>query len=283
VQHERSLPLFSPVSIELQDAAAPDIGIHQHSIFRAPASIVKVGDNMRSRDLCLCAFISGLLACGPTQKTGVNHIQAPDSDNDGIADSRDRCPSAAEDHDGLEDHDGCVDEDNDGDFIPDRADKCPNEPEDVDGKDDADGCPEEGAPWLSDGGAVVNAERGTVELTKGSVEFEPGTATMTTQGEVSLTHVAYALMQSGQGVRIEVHVARSASATQDARLQEKELSVIRAQSIQAKLEKFLRVRAYLVATADGLGSSRPLSSYPASDDKQNRVHFYLTEVPIPAR
>jgi OOP family OmpA-OmpF porin len=65
-----------------------------------------------------------------------------DSDGDGIANARDKCPLIAEDKDGFQDDDGCPDDDNDGDRRPDAEDKCPNEAEDLDGFDDDDGCPE---------------------------------------------------------------------------------------------------------------------------------------------
>src|SRR5258706_7668420 len=51
--------------------------------------------------------------------------QAPDSDGDGIADDRDRCPDKPEDYDGFEDQDGCPDPDNDGDGVLDADDDCP--------------------------------------------------------------------------------------------------------------------------------------------------------------
>jgi OmpA-OmpF porin, OOP family len=65
-----------------------------------------------------------------------------DTDGDGIANNKDRCPVAAEDKDQWEDRDGCPDDDNDGDRRDDSADKCPSEAEDFDGFDDDDGCPE---------------------------------------------------------------------------------------------------------------------------------------------
>ena len=65
-----------------------------------------------------------------------------DTDGDGIPDSRDRCPTLAEDIDGFQDEDGCPEIDNDLDGIIDADDKCPNEPEDFDGVQDDDGCPE---------------------------------------------------------------------------------------------------------------------------------------------
>jgi OmpA-OmpF porin, OOP family len=65
-----------------------------------------------------------------------------DSDGDGVANNRDRCPNAAEDRDGFEDGNGCPDDDNDGDRRDDSHDKCPDAAEDFDGWDDDDGCPE---------------------------------------------------------------------------------------------------------------------------------------------
>ncbi|MBI1933472.1 MAG: OmpA family protein [Ignavibacteriales bacterium] len=66
-----------------------------------------------------------------------------DSDGDGIVDSKDLCPSEAEDIDGFHDEDGCPDNDNDGDGIKDDNDLCPNIKEDFDGFKDEDGCPDE--------------------------------------------------------------------------------------------------------------------------------------------
>jgi len=64
-----------------------------------------------------------------------------DHDHDGIPDKEDKCPNAAEDHDGFEDEDGCPDLDNDKDGIPDLQDRCPNDPEDGKPPYPHDGCP----------------------------------------------------------------------------------------------------------------------------------------------
>ena len=66
-----------------------------------------------------------------------------DSDGDGIANNKDRCPLVAEDKDGFEDDDGCPDNDNDGDHRDDSVDKCPDQAEDLDGFEDDDGCPDD--------------------------------------------------------------------------------------------------------------------------------------------
>ncbi len=65
-----------------------------------------------------------------------------DQDGDGVLNSKDKCPTVAEDCDGDQDEDGCPEFDKDGDGISDEADKCPLDPEDKDGFEDADGCPD---------------------------------------------------------------------------------------------------------------------------------------------
>lgn len=68
----------------------------------------------------------------------------PDNDEDGLLDVDDPCPNEPEDVDNFEDDDGCPDPDNDGDGIQDILDLCPMIPEDKDKFEDEDGCPEEG-------------------------------------------------------------------------------------------------------------------------------------------
>jgi outer membrane protein OmpA-like peptidoglycan-associated protein len=66
----------------------------------------------------------------------------PDTDGDGLPNSKDSCVLVPEDKDGYLDDDGCPELDNDLDTLLDGADKCPVEAEDPDGYDDADGCPD---------------------------------------------------------------------------------------------------------------------------------------------
>lgn len=91
-----------------------------------------------------------------------------DKDGDGIKRRDDKCPEAAEDKDGIDDYDGCPEDDDgnitaeqkqetiqppqeprsfgrgdrDGDGITDDDDACPDDPEDRDGFQDEDGCPD---------------------------------------------------------------------------------------------------------------------------------------------
>ncbi|MBI5508683.1 MAG: hypothetical protein HY903_08010 [Deltaproteobacteria bacterium] len=67
-----------------------------------------------------------------------------DTDQDGVPDIHDKCPTQPEDHDSFEDANGCPDHDNDGDGIADEDDDCPNEV----------------GPRINDGCAVVNQADG---------------------------------------------------------------------------------------------------------------------------
>jgi hypothetical protein len=60
----------------------------------------------------------GVVAIGWTPR-------AHDRDGDGIPDDRDECPDLAEDKDGIQDDDGCPEDDADGDGILDTQDACP--------------------------------------------------------------------------------------------------------------------------------------------------------------
>jgi outer membrane protein OmpA-like peptidoglycan-associated protein len=55
------------------------------------------------------------------------------------------CTLGAEDLDGFQDDDNCLDADNDADGLADGPDLCPNEPETQNGFRDADGCPDAAA------------------------------------------------------------------------------------------------------------------------------------------
>jgi hypothetical protein len=66
----------------------------------------------------------------------------PDPDEDGVVEPADKCPLQAEDNDGFEDADGCPYLDNDQDGVQDSADACPDAAEDLDGVHDDDGCPD---------------------------------------------------------------------------------------------------------------------------------------------
>ncbi len=65
-----------------------------------------------------------------------------DEDHDGVNDKKDQCPAVAEDQDGFQDDDGCLDDDNDQDGVTDDKDKCKDKQETINGFQDEDGCPD---------------------------------------------------------------------------------------------------------------------------------------------
>lgn len=107
------------------------------------------------------------IAMGITQTPGVPDVRATlgvrwtqpppppgDTDGDGFLDPVDQCVQQAEDGDGWEDDDGCIDPDDDQDGWMDEDDMCPRAAEDRDGFLDRDGCPDED----DDGDGVLDAE-----------------------------------------------------------------------------------------------------------------------------
>ncbi len=96
----------------------------------------------------------------------------PDNDNDGVLDQNDRCRDVAEDIDDFEDDDGCPDEDNDKDGLKDLADNCPDSPEDFDQWKDDDGCPDPD----NDGDGVLDADDRCIDVpeTKNGFEDDDG-------------------------------------------------------------------------------------------------------------
>lgn len=82
--------------------------------------------------------VRGVLSLGWTPRTH-------DRDGDGVPDDVDQCPDLPEDRDGIQDDDGCPEDDADGDGIPDDQDACPLAPGPASNDPKRDGCPP-GAP-----------------------------------------------------------------------------------------------------------------------------------------
>jgi hypothetical protein len=102
---------------------------------------------MKTPMLAVSVVAALFFACG-----GEDPVTTPgDRDDDGIIDTLDSCPDAAENKNGYLDLDGCPDTppqppppppDSDRDGIPDASDACPAQPETVNGNTDSDGCPD---------------------------------------------------------------------------------------------------------------------------------------------
>ncbi len=69
-----------------------------------------------------------------------------DRDDDGVPDEKDECPDLPEDRDGIQDADGCPEDDADGDGVLDRDDACPLIPGGTSSDPKKNGCPGAGPP-----------------------------------------------------------------------------------------------------------------------------------------
>ncbi len=196
------------------------------------------------------------------------HPKTTDSDNDGIPNARDACPSVPEDLDGQEDHDGCPEEDpdTDQDGVPDWQDDCPEHKETINGIDDDDGCPDTGDP------RVIFEESQFKVLD--TVEFEHGSAELKPESHSLLDQVALMIKANPQvkHVRVEGHTDDTGPREVNMRLSRQ-----RAES----------VRRYLIhkgvgpnrLRAEGYGPDRPLvdDTSPEARQKNRRVEFVVED------
>ena len=67
-----------------------------------------------------------------------------DEDRDGVPDDADQCPELPEDRDGIQDDDGCPEDDADGDGVRDGDDACPLVPGVASSESGRNGCPPSG-------------------------------------------------------------------------------------------------------------------------------------------
>lgn len=107
------------------------------------AASVGLTSGIGTPDVRMIATVGYVLT--PKEVTPIAPASPPPGNLDGdvLDDAIDRCPTAAEDLDGVDDADGCPDpDDSDGDGVLDTVDGCPQEPEDIDKFSDDDGCPE---------------------------------------------------------------------------------------------------------------------------------------------
>jgi OOP family OmpA-OmpF porin len=188
--------------------------------------------------------------------------EPPDSDKDGIRDPSDKCPSEPEDKDGINDADGCPEDDADGDGLPDAADKCPKEPG-VRGEDPAkEGCPQ-----------FIRRVKTEVQLVK-QIDFEFDRATILKRSYPILDEIAELLRVNPEIrlVSIEGHTDNRGSAEYNERL-----SHLRASA----------VRDYLVARGvtpsrlifKGFGPRIPITTNdtPEGRAKNRRVEFRIVK------
>lgn len=189
-----------------------------------------------------------------------------DSDHDGVPDDRDKCPNEAEDHDRVEDGDGCPEDDSDQDGIADAEDRCPTEKETINGFKDEDGCPDEGP-------AKVIVEEGQIKILE-TVKFKTGSAEIDPESHSILDQVALTMKANKQIKRVRVEGHTDETGSRDMNMQ---LSQARAQS----------VREYLIGkgvrserlSAKGYGPDRPLIKGDSEEarTKNRRVEFVVEQ------
>ncbi len=136
-----------------------------------------------------------------------------DGDGDGLKNSDDLCPDAAEDRDDFEDADGCPDPDNDRDRILDAQDKCPNEPETYNGVEDEDGCPDRGRVVVTDSNIeildFIYFKKGSAAITPASLPIIDALAqTLLGNPSITLTEVqGHAAADEGRGWELSMERA----------------------------------------------------------------------------
>jgi outer membrane protein OmpA-like peptidoglycan-associated protein len=185
-----------------------------------------------------------------------------DSDEDGILDKDDDCPTEVEDLDGFEDEDGCPEEDNDEDGVPDEKDECPDLPEEEGG--DGDGCPSK---------TYVKIEGGQMEIF-GKILFKTGSSEIDKKSDPLLDQIAAAMKANPQvkKIRVEGHTDDVGGSDLNQRLSEE-----RAASVKSALES--RDVDDDRLESKGYGESKPTAPNrtPAGRAKNRRVEFIITE------
>ncbi len=218
-----------------------------------------------------------------------------DSDGDGLADLRDRCPKVAEDMDRFQDDDGCPDTDNDEDGTPDAYDRCPNETEDHDGFEDDDGCPDPdndgdrvgdkedkcpNQPGLSiDGGCPSTKTYHRLAISHDRIEthqavgFATGKAAIAKRSFALLGEVADVLKtHPTMRIRVEGHTDSRGTPAENLRL-----SRARADAVRAFLIN--RGVAPSRVVAEGFGSEQPIETNKttAGREKNQRIEFVILQ------
>ncbi len=190
----------------------------------------------------------------------------PDNDQDGILDVDDQCINDPEDLDGYQDQDGCAEPDNDGDEIQDAVDSCPMIPEDMDGYQDEDGCPEEGP-----GKAVVKITD-TQLLVSSKIYFDFDKASIKEVSYPILDAVAEALLANPHLQRVQVEGHTDNEGTEEYNVS---LSEARAKSVADYLVSKGVPQERL--TYKGYGFSRPKASNTSEEGKaiNRRVEFTI--------
>lgn len=189
-----------------------------------------------------------------------------DRDADGFADAEDQCPDEAEDRDGIEDGDGCPEEDPDfdRDGVSDSFDECPDAKETINGIEDDDGCPDSGDPRVVYDDGQFNV--------LDAIRFETGSAQLTPDSYSLLDQVALTLKANPEieHMRVEGHTDDTGPRALNMQLSEERARAVRRYLIERGVNPSrLSVRSY--------GPDRPAQegTDSATRARNRRVEFVL--------
>src|SRR6218665_3892667 len=201
-----------------------------------------------------------------------NGCPVPDSDGDGIDDEQDKCPQQA----GVARYDGCPVPDSDGDGINDDQDKCPQEK----GVAQYNGCPVpdsdgDGIPRSEEkcpGIAGVRENDGCPAIPKfnaTNIQFVTGKATLTTVSLRELTEIVeYMNRYKEINLEIDGHTDNVGKAASNQVLSEK-----RAESVKTALVKPRISSEKLISKGYGMDQPVEENSTPAGRARNRRVEF----------
>lgn len=191
-----------------------------------------------------------------------------DLDHDGVTDNEDACPDVAENNNGIEDNDGCPDEDrdDDSDGVPNSEDQCLDQKETINGIQDEDGCPDGGpAKVIREGGEIVILE---------SIRFKSGSAQIEPESYSILKQVALVIRANPDIKRVRVEGHSDATGSRELNI---ELSKSRAKAVRVYLiQRGVRPNRL---TSEGYGPDRPKvdGNDEVSRSKNRRVDFVLEQ------
>jgi cysteine-rich repeat protein len=254
-----------------------------------------MGDGFGSPDVRAFAML-GFVA-EPHIDEGMS-FDATDTDGDGVPDTFDECPDQSEDRNGLEDDDGCPDEDGDLDGVIDELDQCPRQREDLDLFQDEDGCPdldndddgisdiddecpkdpeivnsfEDGDGCPDDPYAKVDMAKGEIVIAE-NVYFETGTATLKSSSTRVLDSVARLLTvyTSIEAVEVQGHTDNRGEPDKNLVLSQQRADTVVAYLVSKGVDAGRLI-------ARGYGDTQPLIPDAINDSehaKNRRVQFVI--------
>jgi OmpA-OmpF porin, OOP family len=198
----------------------------------------------------------------------------PDTDKDGINDENDKCPTVA----GLAQFQGCPDRDKDG--IQDSEDKCP----DVAGLPRYQGCPipdsdndgvndeEDKCPTIA--GVPENQGCPKIDFNAAAIQFVTGSCTLTTGAKAELNKLVKILNETYPDIKISIagHTDNTGKADKNQTLSECRANAVKTYLVSKK------VAGERLSTA-GFGQDQPIADNATKEGraKNRRVEFKVSQ------